>query len=333
MQDEIDKLVAQAENEISQASDLVMLDQVRVLFLGKKGSLTALLKSVSSLDKAQRPVMGQAVNKAKHCLSSSIESKRALLEKALLDEELARGRLDITQPGVGRALGSMHPVTQVKERVITLFQSLGFTVATGPEIEDDYHNFTALNIPAYHPARALQDTFYLDTDDAVPYLLRTHTSPVQIREMENSKPPFRIITPGRVFRCDSDQTHTPMFHQCEGLVVDKTTSFAELKGLLQQFLTLFFEMEVDVRLRPSYFPFTEPSAEVDIKRAGSADDWLEVMGCGMVHPNVLRQVNVDPDEYTGFAFGVGLDRLAMLRFGISDLRLLFENDLRFTKQF
>jgi phenylalanyl-tRNA synthetase alpha chain len=329
MQHDIDKLIRQAEEQIAEAQDLPSLDAVRVNFLGKKGLLTGLLKGVSALPKEQRPVMGQAVNKAKRALSDRLGQQQQILTDKLLAAQLDNDKLDVTLAGKLVHPGKVHPVTQVKHRVISLFSQLGFTVAEGPEIEDDYHNFSALNIPEHHPARALQDTFYID-DDTV---LRTHTSPVQIRVMENQKPPIRVITPGRVFRCDSDQTHTPMFHQCEGLLIDKHVSFADLKGLLHDFLKLFFEMDIDVRFRPSYFPFTEPSAEVDIRRLDGDGDWLEVMGCGMVHPNVLRNVNIDPDEYLGFAFGLGLDRLAMLRFGINDLRLMFDNDLRFLQQF
>jgi phenylalanyl-tRNA synthetase alpha chain len=329
MQQDIDKLTKQAEDDINNAQDLSALDAVRVRFLGKKGELTSLLKSVSALPVDQRPLMGQAVNKAKCLLNDQIEQRRKSLAESLLAAKLENEKIDVTLSGKCHDHGKLHPVTQVKNRVISLFGKLGFCVAEGPEIEDDYHNFTALNIPKHHPARALQDTFYID-DDTV---LRTHTSPVQIRVMENRQPPIRVITPGRVFRCDSDQTHTPMFHQCEGLLIEKNASFAELKGLLHDFLKLFFEMEVEVRFRPSYFPFTEPSAEVDIRRVDGSGDWLEVMGCGMVHPNVLRNVNIDPDEFSGFAFGLGLDRLAMLRFGINDLRLMFDNDLRFLQQF
>ncbi len=330
MQQEIDDLVTQAEREIAAVEDLASLDAIRVEFLGKKGSLTALLKGVSKLPKDQRPLMGQAVNQAKRELSEKISKQQNVMQQALLEKQLKSETLDTSLPGLKHSVGSVHPVTQVKYRVISLFSQLGFSVAEGPEIEDDYHNFTALNIPEYHPARALQDTFYL-TDGRV---LRTHTSPVQIRVMESQSPPIRIITPGRVFRCDSDQTHTPMFHQCEGLLIEKNASFAQLKGLLSEFLRLFFEIDVEVRFRPSYFPFTEPSAEVDIRRCDSENNkWLEVMGCGMVHPNVLKEMNIDSDEYVGFAFGLGLDRLAMLRYGITDLRVMFENDLRFLGQF
>ena len=327
MQKDIDQLMLQATVDTDAAQDLSALDAVRVRFLGKKGELTALLKAVSSLPKEQRPLMGKSVNEAKRSLAAQIELRQQQLAALHLEQQLQEETVDITLSGRGKVMGQAHPVTQVKNRVIELFHHLGFNVAEGPEVEDDYHNFSALNIPEHHPARALQDTFYVEGGK----LLRTHTSPVQIRVMEQLDPPIRIITPGRVFRCDSDQTHTPMFHQCEGLLVDKTTSFAELKGLLHDFLRLFFEVDIEVRFRPSYFPFTEPSAEVDIRRKGG--DWLEVMGCGMVHPNVLNQVNIDPDEYMGFAFGLGLDRLAMLRYGISDLRMMFENDLRFLQQF
>ena len=329
MQQDIENILSEATEAISAAATLSSLDEVRVRFLGKKGALTGLLKSVSQLPADQKPVIGQAVNKAKKRLSQAIEEQRMLLAARALEEQLKCESLDVTLPADTPLQGQQHPVTQVKNRVVKLFSQLGFSVAEGPEIEDDYHNFSALNIPQHHPARALQDTFYIN-DNTV---LRTHTSPVQIRTMENCKPPLRVITPGRVFRCDSDLTHTPMFHQCEGLLIDKDTSFAELKGLLHDFLRLFFEMDIDVRFRPSYFPFTEPSAEVDIRRRDGDGKWLEVMGCGMVHPNVLRNVNIDPDEYVGFAFGLGLDRLAMLRFGITDLRMMFENDLRFLQQF
>jgi phenylalanyl-tRNA synthetase alpha chain len=328
MQKDIDCLLEQASADLESSQDLPSLDRVRVRFLGKKGELTSLLKAVSSLPKEQKPLMGQAVNQAKRSLNEQIERRKKQLEALLLAHQLRAEKVDVSLAGARMALGQMHPVTQVKNRVMELFNHLGFNVAEGPEIEDDYHNFSALNIPEHHPARALQDTFYVEGEK----LLRTHTSPVQIRVMERLEPPLRIITPGRVFRCDSDQTHTPMFHQCEGLLVDKNTSFAQLKGVLHDFLRLFFETDVDVRFRPSYFPFTEPSAEVDIRRKDS-DKWLEVMGCGMVHPNVLKHVNIDPDEYLGFAFGLGLDRLAMLRYGVSDLRMMFENDLRFLQQF
>lgn len=333
MQEDINDIVSRAVDEIAEVTDTNQLESLRVAYLGKKGQVTQLLKSVSSLPKEERPVMGQYINEAKRRIQGDINQQKERLSKIAMEAALANEVIDVTLPGCGQSTGSLHPVTRVKERVVELFKTMGFSVADGPEIEDDRHNFTALNIPAHHPARALQDTFYLHDD----YLLRTQTSPVQIRTMESSSPPFRIITPGRVYRCDSDQTHTPMFHQCEGLVVDKTCTFAGLKGLLHDFLDRFFETHFELRFRPSYFPFTEPSAEVDIRRLDEQGrplgDWLEVLGCGMVHPNVLRNVDIDPDEYVGFAFGVGLDRLAMLRYGISDLRLMFENDVRFLAQF
>jgi len=333
MQQNIDKLLLQVEQAILAARDLAELDQVRVDFLGKKGQVTELLKGVSALPKEQRPEAGKLINIAKRSIMDKLKQQHDVLKEAMLQEKLRQEVVDVTLPGIGQQLGSLHPVTKVTQRVVELFKTLGFTVADGPEIEDDRHNFSALNIPEHHPARTLQDTFYLQEGG----LLRTHTSPVQIRVMENSKPPFRIITPGRVYRCDSDQTHTPMFHQCEGLLIEKHCTFADLKGLLHDFLSQFFEAKIELRFRPSYFPFTEPSAEVDIRVLDEVgkpqNDWLEVLGCGMVHPNVLRNLNVDPDEYIGFAFGVGLDRLAMLRYDITDLRIMFENDLRFLQQF
>mgnify|MGYP003952446717 CR=1 FL=1 len=333
MQQEIDGLLAQANAEIDAIEDSEDLEKLRVHYLGKKGLITELLKSVSALPKSERPVIGQTINAAKKVIVQQIKQQQERLMQVKLQASLIKEKIDVSLPGCGERLGSMHPVTRVKQRVVELFKSLGFSVEEGPDIEDDYHNFTALNIPQHHPARALQDTFYLQDD----YLLRTHTSPVQIRTMEHASPPFRIITPGRVYRCDSDQTHTPMFHQCEGLLVDEHCTFSSLKGLLHDFLSRFFESAIELRFRPSYFPFTEPSAEVDIRRLDEdgrpMNDWLEVLGCGMVHPNVLRNVNIDPDQFTGFAFGVGLDRLAMLRYRIHDLRTMFENDLRFLQQF
>ena len=333
MQQQIDELLKQAKAEIAVIDDREGLDKLRVQYLGKKGQVTELLKGVSALPKADRPVMGKTINLVKKDIAASIQVQLERLVQRQLQEKITQEKIDVTLPGCGESLGSLHPVTRVKGRVVELFKSMGFSVAEGPDIEDDYHNFTALNIPQHHPARALQDTFYLQGD----YLLRTHTSPVQIRTMEKSTPPFRIITPGRVYRCDSDQTHTPMFHQCEGLLVDQQCTFASLKGLLHDFFTRFFESRIELRFRPSYFPFTEPSAEVDIRRLDQngrpLNEWLEVLGCGMVHPNVLKNVNIDPDEFTGFAFGMGLDRLAMLRYQIHDLRMMFENDLRFLDQF
>ncbi len=338
MQDELIALVNNAKESIQQAEDLAAVDKLRVQYLGKKGQLTDLLKSVSKLPTEERPKLGKAINLAKQELQGLLTHQETQLKEKHLQERLAKETIDVTLPGRGRGAGSLHPVTRVRDRVTKLFMSMGFTVAEGPEIEDDYHNFTALNFVDHHPAKEAQDTFYIHGND----LLRTHTSPVQIRVMEQQGPPFRIITPGRVYRRDSDQTHTPMFHQVEGLIIDKQCTMADLKGVLQDFFNLFFETDIKLRFRPSYFPFTEPSAEVDIQhglcqgkgcRTCSNRGWLEVLGCGLVHPNVLRNVNIDPDEYSGYAFGLGLDRLAMLRYHIPDLRLMFENDLRFLQQF
>ena len=328
MQDKLQSLLESAKKSIYEATELTVLEKIRVKYLGKKGELTDMLKSVSQLAVVERPVLGKAINEAKREIQASIDEKTAHLRQVALQEKLSKEKIDVTLTGRFDALGTLHPITHVCERVTQLFTMLGFRVAEGPEIEDEYHNFEALNIPADHPARAMADTFYFSGDK----LLRTHTSPVQIREMEKSGVPIRLIGLGRVYRRDLDQTHTPMFHQVEGLVVDKQCTFADLKGLLQHFLNRFFETKIRLRFRPSYFPFTEPSAEVDIYQTRT-DSWLEVLGCGMVHPNVLRMQNVDPDEYSGFAFGIGLDRLAMLRYDIPDLRLLFENDIRFLSQF
>lgn len=339
MTTELNALVAEAESAIDQAGDLAALDQVRVGMLGKKGALTAILKTLGSMEPAERKETGAAVNRAKQALQQKIEGKRAILESDALNEQLSKEAIDITLPGRGHHKGSIHPVTRTLERIEELFRRVGFDVAEGPEVEDDYHNFEALNIPEHHPARAMHDTFYFP-DGRV---LRTHTSPVQVRVMESKEPPLRIIAPGRVYRCDSDLTHTPMFHQVEGLIVDESVSFADLKGLIHDFLRSFFEQDdLQLRFRPSYFPFTEPSAEVDIEcvmcggegcRVCSHTGWLEVLGCGMVHPEVFRHSGVDTEKYTGLAFGLGVERLAMLRYGINDLRLFFENDLRFLKSF
>ena len=339
MQQQLNELLNDARASIGTASQLQDLEQLRVRYLGKKGQLTDILKNVSALPITERPEAGKLVNQAKREVQSQIEAQLQKLNQQALKEKLQSGEIDVTLPGRGQRLGARHPVMRVQERVVTYFDHLGYAVAEGPEIEDDYHNFEALNIPPYHPARATFDTFYFNDGK----VLRTHTSPVQIRVMENQKPPLRVITPGRVYRRDSDLTHTPMFHQLEGLVVDKNVSFSNLKACLQDFMATFFEREnLKLRFRPSYFPFTEPSAEVDIQhlqcqgkgcRVCGFSGWLEVLGCGMVHPNVLRQVHIDPDEYSGFAFGIGLDRLAMLYYGIDDLRTMFENDVRFLKQF
>ncbi len=332
------ELVDQAKQAITEAADLKILDQLRVNYLGKKGLLTDQLKQLGKLPHEQRREAGQEINKAKQLVQAAIETRRKVLEQIQLAAQLAAETIDVSMPGRGQALGGLHPVTRTMQRIEELFTSLGYSVATGPEIEDDIHNFEALNIPETHPARAMHDTFYFDAHT----LLRTHTSPVQVRAMETQAPPLRLIAPGRVYRCDSDLTHTPMFHQVEGLMVDESASFADLKGLLMDFLQSFFEKELPVRFRPSYFPFTEPSAECDIQcvmcggngcRVCSHTGWLEVLGCGMVHPSVFSHVGIDSEKYTGFAFGMGVERLAMLRYGVNDLRLFFENDLRFLRQF
>ncbi len=319
-------LVDQARSAIAEASDAQALDQIRVQYLGKKGEVTQLLKGLGKLSPEERPKAGDEINKAKEALQQDLNARKADIDTAQLQAKLAAETLDVTLPGRGQSVGGLHPVTKTIQRIEDFFGSIGFSVAEGPEIEDDYHNFEALNIPAHHPARAMHDTFYFNANT----VLRTHTSPVQVRTMETDKPPIRIICPGRVYRCDSDQTHSPMFHQVEGLLVDKNISFADLKGILEQFLKAFFEDDVKVRFRPSYFPFTEPSIEVDIDRGDGK--WLEVLGCGMVHPKVFEYSGIDPEEYTGFAFGMGVERLAMLRYGVNDLRLFFDNDLRFLSQ-
>ncbi len=323
----IEELLAQACSAVEAATSVAELEQARVEYLGKKGPLTALLKGLGKLSAEERPAAGARINEAKQVVAEKIQQRRYDLETAALATKLASETIDISQPGRGQDLGSLHPITKTLERIEQFFGSIGYSVAEGPEIEDEYHNFEALNIPAHHPARAMHDTFYFDANR----LLRTHTSGVQVRTMETTEPPIRIICPGRVYRCDYDQTHTPMFHQVEGLIVDKNISFADLKGTLEQFLREFFEDDVKVRFRPSYFPFTEPSIEVDIDRGDGK--WLEVLGCGMVHPKVFEYSNIDPEEYTGFAFGMGAERLAMLRYGVDDLRMFFENDLRFLEQF
>ena len=323
----IEELLAQACSAVDAATSIAELEQARVEYLGKKGPLTALLKGLGKLSAQERPAAGARINEAKQQVAERINQRRLDLETAALAQKLASEKIDISQPGRGEDLGSLHPVTKTLERIEQFFGSIGYSVAEGPEIEDEYHNFEALNIPSHHPARAMHDTFYFDANR----LLRTHTSGVQVRTMETTQPPIRIICPGRVYRCDYDQTHTPMFHQVEGLLVDKGISFADLKGTLEQFLREFFEDDVKVRFRPSYFPFTEPSIEVDIDRGDGK--WLEVLGCGMVHPKVFNYSGIDPEEFSGFAFGMGVERLAMLRYGVDDLRLFFENDLRFLEQF
>ncbi len=337
MQD-LSDLVSQAEAAITQASDLNVLDQIRVEYMGKKGVLTQYLKQLGDVPADERPKLGQAVNQAKQALQQSLSARRSALETVALHAKLSAETIDVTLPGRGQDVGGIHPVTRTLQRIEEYFRRLGFEIATGPEIESDYHNFSALNIPESHPARAMHDTFYVDETT----LLRTHTSPVQVRVMENKEPPLRVIAPGRVYRCDSDITHTPMFHQVEGFMVDTDVTFAQLKGMLTDFLRNFFEQDLATRFRPSYFPFTEPSAEVDMEcvmckgegcRVCSHTGWLEVLGCGMIHPNVLDNVGIDNEKYTGFAFGMGVERLTMLRYGVNDLRLFFENDLRFLRQF
>lgn len=335
---DLDQLSKQALTSAEAAADFKALDEVRVHYLGKNGLFTEQLKQLGKLSKEERPKAGQAINKAKQALQAVIEARKSVLEQAELDARLAAERIDVSLPGRGMHTGGLHPVTRTMQRIEEIFASAGFSVAEGPEIEDDFHNFEALNIPAHHPARAMHDTFYFDAH----LLLRTHTSPVQVRVMKDAEPPLKVIAPGRVYRCDSDVTHTPMFHQVEGFMVDEHVTFADLKGIVHAFLKAFFEQDLKVRFRPSYFPFTEPSAEVDIEcvmcggegcRVCGHTGWLEVMGCGMIHPEVFRHVDIDGEKYTGYAFGMGVERLTMLRYGVNDLRLFFENDLRFLRQF
>ncbi len=334
----LEGLLEKAIIQLSQVDNLIQLDQVRVQYLGKKGEFTLKMKELGKLSPEQRPAVGQAINQVKNEFQQKLEMQKNALQAAELEQRLASERVDVTLPGRGQSVAGLHPVTITMRRITRIFASVGFNVVEGPEIEDDYHNFEALNIPAHHPARAMHDTFYFDPHT----VLRTHTSPVQIRVMEEQQPPLKVIAPGRVYRCDSDITHTPMFHQVEGFLVDTEVSFADLKGVVFEFLRAFFEKDIQVRFRPSYFPFTEPSAEVDIEcvmcdgkgcRVCSHTGWLEVMGCGMIHPEVFKSVKIDSEEFTGFAFGMGVERLAMLRYGINDLRLFFENDLKFLEQF
>lgn len=337
--DHLQALVSEARDAIQAAQSVAALDEVRVRYLGKKGEMTTLLKGLGKLSAEERPAAGERINQAKQTLAGEIDTKRQQLESEALEARLAAERIDVTLPGRTQSAGGLHPVTRTLELIEGLFTRIGYDVAVGPEIEDDYHNFEALNIPSHHPARGMADTFYFDATR----LLRTHTSPVQVRTMKSTEPPIRIVCPGRVYRSDSDLTHTPMFHQVEGLLVDEDISFADLKGTIEDFLQAFFERDdLSVRFRPSYFPFTEPSAEVDIQcvmcggdgcRVCSQSGWLEVMGCGMVHPEVFRHSGIDAERFTGFAFGMGAERLAMLRYGVNDLRLFFENDLRFLRQF
>lgn len=335
---DLEPLLAKSREDIARANSLAELDAIRVRLLGKSGEVTAKLKLLGSLDPEKRKAAGARINVVKDELQTAIEGRKAALEAEQLAHTLASDSIDVTLPGRGQAPGGMHPVSRARRRIEQIFRAAGFDVAEGPEIEDDWHNFEALNIPANHPARAMHDTFYFPDGK----LLRTHTSPVQIRVMQSQPPPVRVIVPGRVYRCDSDMTHTPMFHQVEGLVVDEGISFANLKAMLLGFMRAFFETDVHIRLRPSYFPFTEPSAELDVSCAACGGKgcrvckhtgWLEVGGCGVVHPNVLRAVNIDTEKYTGYAFGMGIDRMAMLRYNVNDLRLFFENDLRFLRQF
>ena len=337
MQD-LTSLTQQALDEVASGGDLAALDEVRVRWLGKKGTITEQLKSLGVLPGSERAAAGQRINEAKERVNAAIEARRAALEQAEVERKLAAGRIDVTLPGRGEERGGLHPVTKARLRIEMLFRRAGFEVASGPEIEDDFHNFEALNIPPNHPARAMHDTFYFPDGR----LLRTHTSPVQIRAMLAHGAPIAIIAPGRVYRNDHDMTHSPMFHQLEGLVVGENITFANMKAALHGFLQAFFERDLAMRLRPSYFPFTEPSAEVDMScvfcegkgcRTCKQTGWLEISGCGMVHPNVLQASGIDPEAYTGYAFGAGIDRLAMLRYGVNDLRLFFEDDLRFLRQF
>lgn len=331
-------LVTTALTAIDAAADERTLDQLRVDYLGKKGQLTDLLKGLGKLPADERPGAGELINEAKRKIQQALDIRRELIVNISLERQLASETIDVSLPGRRQSAGGLHPVSRTIERIRQLFESVGYSVAEGPEIEDDYHNFEALNIPGHHPARAMHDTFYINPTT----VLRTHTSPVQVRVMEQGSPPFRMICPGRVYRCDSDLTHTPMFHQVEGLLIDEHVTFADLKGTLADFLQNFFEADLEVRFRPSYFPFTEPSAEVDMScvmcsgkgcRVCKQTGWLEVLGCGMVHPSVLESSGIDSEKYRGFAFGMGVERLAMLRYGVNDLRLFFENDLKFLRQF
>ncbi len=324
---QLDEMIAKAQAEIDGVTDAATLDELRVQYFGKKGFFTEQMKTLGSLSAEERPAAGALINQAKEQVQAVLNAKREAFANAELAQKLAAEMVDVTLPGRKIENGGLHPVTRTIERIERLFGELGFSVATGPEVEDDFHNFDALNIPAHHPARTDHDTFFFNPG----LMLRTHTSGVQIRTMEKSQPPIRIIAPGRVYRNDYDMTHTPMFHQVEGLLIDEKVSFTELKGILHDFLRNFFEEDLTIRFRPSYFPFTEPSAEVDVM--GKNGRWLEVLGCGMVHPHVLRSVGIDPEKYSGFAFGMGVERLTMLRYGVNDLRSFFENDLRFLKQF
>lgn len=328
---DIERLIHAALVEIDAANTVDALELQRVALLGKSGSVTAQLKQLGTLPPELRKAFGEQINRAKETIAAAIATRKAALEEAAFAERLATECIDTTLPGRGNGIGNLHPVSRTLERITDIFARLGYQLADGPEIEDDWHNFEALNFPPHHPARAMHDTFYFPDGR----LLRTHTSGVQVRFMAENKPPLRMIAAGKVYRSDSDQTHTPMFHQVEGLLIDETSSFADLKGTLSEFVRAFFERDFDMRFRPSYFPFTEPSAEVDIawQQPDGSVRWLEVLGCGMVHPQVLRNCGIDPERYTGFAFGLGVERFAMLRYGVNDLRSFFENDMRFLKQF
>lgn len=328
---ELEALTETALADIASADSLDALEALRVALLGKAGTITGQLKALGALPPEQRKTAGEAVNRAKQEVGEALAERREQLHARALQARLAAERIDITLPGRAAEIGSLHPVTRAAERIAGIFARMGYELADGPEIEDDWYNFEALNFPPHHPARAMHDTFYFPDGR----LLRTHTSPVQVRYMQRQQPPFRMITIGKVYRSDSDQTHSPMFHQMEGLLVDETSTFADLKGTLKQFVDAFFERDFEMRFRPSYFPFTEPSAEVDIRwdREDGSERWLEVLGCGMVHPNVLTKVGIDPERHTGFAFGIGIERFAMLRYGVDDLRAFFENDTRFLRQF
>ena len=333
---DIEALTGRALADIAAAGSPEAIEALRVALLGKSGSITAQLKQLGTLPAEQRKAAGEAINKARDTLSTALAERKATLDAAALDARLALETIDITLPGIDGSRGGLHPVSRTLERIADIFGRLGFELADGPEIEDDWHNFEALNFPPHHPARAMHDTFYFEDGR----LLRTHTSGVQVRYMQDllaagGTPPLRMIAAGKVYRSDSDQTHTPMFHQVEGLLVDERASFADLKGTLAEFVRAFFERDFEMRFRPSYFPFTEPSAEVDIawQQPDGSTRWLEVLGCGMVHPNVLRNVGIDPEKYTGYAFGLGVERFAMLRYGVDDLRSFFENDVRFLRQF
>lgn len=339
----IDELETQLLSQLESANDEQALEDLRVNALGKKGSVSELLKGLGGMSPEQRQEFGPKVNGLKTKLNDLINAKKAELQEAALEARLLSERIDVTLPAAPRRAGSIHPIMQVFEEVSTIFADMGFAVKEGPDIEDDFHNFTALNFPEKHPARDMHDTFFMQpAEDGTRKLLRTHTSPVQIRTMTSEKPPIRIVAPGRTYRCDFDQTHTPMFHQIEGLVIEEGVHMGHLKGVLMEFLARFFEVEeAAVRFRPHHFPFTEPSAEVDVRcdrsgkelKIGTGNDWLEILGCGMVHPNVLRACGIDPDVYQGFAFGLGIDRLAMLKYGIPDLRNMFESDVRWLEHF